>query len=88
MNEELFYAASGMLFVVLVAALAVVVIVALIRVWQAKIVADKNSRYQQMAYKTEELEQRLADCQQKISHELAALKNSVHSIENLLRQVE
>jgi len=82
------HAVSGMLFVVLMAALAVVIIVALIQVWRAKIVADKDSRYQQMAAAAEELARRIASDQQKISEELAALKNSVNQIENMLREVE
>lgn len=82
------HAVSGMLFVVLMAALAVVIIVALIQVLRAKIVADKDSRYQQMAAAAEELARRIASDQQKISEELAALKNSVNQIENMLREVE
>ncbi|OJF17676.1 MAG: hypothetical protein A6D91_03535 [Bacillaceae bacterium G1] len=82
------HAVSGMLFVVLMVALAVVIIVALIQVWRAKIVADKDSRYQQMAAAAEELARRIASDQQKISEELAALKNSVNQIENMLREVE
>ncbi|MFO7264061.1 MAG: hypothetical protein C0P68_007995 [Bacillota bacterium] len=82
------HAVSGMLFVVLMVALAVVIIVALIQVWRAKIVADKDSRYQQMAAAAEELARRTASDQQKISEELAALKNSVNQIENMLREVE
>jgi len=82
------HAVSGMLFVVLMVALAVVIIVALIQVWRAKIVADKDSRYQQMAAAVEELARRTASDQQKISEELAALKNSVNQIENMLREVE
>jgi len=82
------HAVSGMLFVVLMVALAVVIIVALIQVWRAKIVADKASRYQQMAAAAEELARRIASDQQKISEELAALKNSVNQIENMLREVE
>lgn len=82
------HAVSGMLFVVLMVALAVVIIVALIQVLRAKIVADKDSRYQQMAAAAEELARRIASDQQKISEELAALKNSVNQIENMLREVE
>lgn len=82
------HAVSGMLFVVLMVALAVVIIVALIQVWRAKIVADKDSRYQQMAAAAEELARRISSDQQKISEELAALKNSVNQIETMLREVE
>lgn len=82
------FTASGMVFVFLIAALIVVIIVALIRGWQAKIVADKDVQYQQSAAAAEELQRRIQSNEQKILEEIAVLKNSVASIEKMLREVE
>ena len=82
------FAVSGMAFIILIAALVVVIIVSLIKTWQAKIIAEKDAVYQKILMESEELQKLTLENEQKMQEEMAHLKKHVASIEKMLQEVE
>lgn len=79
---------AGMGFAILFIALIVVVIVALIKVWQTKVQTAKEEMYQKLAIDATEAQQESVRQQEKLIAELSEIKERLASIERILKEVE
>lgn len=88
MNTHLVTSIAGMGFAILFIALIVVVIVALIKVWQTKVQTAKEEMYQKLAIDATEAQQESVRQQEKLIAELSEIKERLASIERILKEVE
>lgn len=88
MNTDLVTSIAGMGFAILFIALIVVVIVALIKVWQTKVQTAKEEMYQKLAIDATEAQQESVRQQEKLIAELSEIKERLASIERILKEVE
>lgn len=88
MNTHLVTSIAGMGFAILFIALIVVVIVALIKVWQTKVQTAKEEMYQKLAIDATEAHQESVRQQEKLIAELSEIKERLASIERILKEVE
>lgn len=88
MNTHLVTSIAGMGSAILFIALIVVVIVALIKVWQTKVQTAKEEMYQKLAIDATEAQQESVRQQEKLIAELSEIKERLASIERILKEVE
>ncbi len=88
MNEDTTFGLAGMAFAILLIALAVVLIVHWMKVWQTKIQTAKEEGYQKLATDAVELQKATAQQQKEITEEMKELNKRLSSIEQILKEVE
>lgn len=88
MDTDSMFGLAGMGFALLLVALLVVIIVALMKVWQTKIQSSKEDGYQQLATESIGIQKETAQLNQKLSVELTEVKTRLASIEKILKEVE
>lgn len=88
MNHDTMVDLAGMAFVVLIAALIVVIIVYLIKTWQTKIQSTKDEAYQKILEDLFALQEDTIRHQAVLLAEFQDMNNRIKNVEKILREVE
>ncbi|MGA8941243.1 MAG: hypothetical protein WB502_00760 [Thermoactinomyces sp.] len=88
MNHDTMVDLAGMAFVVLIAALIVVIIVYLIKTWQTKIQSTKDEAYQKILEDLFALQEDTIRHQAVLFAEFQDMNNRIKNVEIILREVE
>lgn len=88
MNEQTMYGLAGMAFVIILIALAVVLIIGLMKVWQTKIKTTKEDVYQKQAAESLQTQKDSVHQQEMLTKEMSDIKIRLGSIEKILKEVE
>jgi hypothetical protein len=81
-------AVFGIGFIILIAALVVIIGIFLIKVWQTKIITGKDISYQQLAKDAVEAQEQISKDQKNITKDVSEILTRISSIEKTLKEVE
>ncbi|MGA8941245.1 MAG: hypothetical protein WB502_00770 [Thermoactinomyces sp.] len=88
MNPHTLFSLAAMAFVVLIGVLVVVILVYLIKLWQAKIQIEKDAEFRKLKLDAAEAAKKIRENQLKTEEELQALKKRIVAVEKILQEVE
>lgn len=85
MDADTIFGLAGMVFVILIAGIAVIFVVPLAK---AKIKSENEEAYQKMASDAIQVQEKSGQQQEKLAEEMGEVKQRLASIEKILKEVE